>query len=202
MANAYIGLVHYPIYDKNYKVVTTALTNFDIHDIARTARTYGIQRYFIIHPLEIQAQLARDVIAYWREGYGGQHHPDRKEAFRILQLAKSIQEAAEAIEQLEGQKPYIITTDARTYPNTISYQSLRRQFETDERPCLVLFGTGWGIEKEAMAQFDFILEPIYGPSDYNHLPVRAAAAVILDRLFGEPWWDCGEKTAEKSASRE
>lgn len=188
MANAYIGLVHYPIYDKNDRVVTTALTNFDIHDIARTARTYGIKRYFIIHPLEIQAQLAKDVIAYWQDGYGGQRHPDRKEAFRILQMAQSIEETVREIEAIEGKPPYIITTDARTYPNTVSYRDLRRRFARDDGPYLVLFGTGWGIEKETMGKFDFILEPIYGSSDYNHLPVRAAVAVILDRLFGEQWW--------------
>lgn len=189
MANAYIGLVHYPIYNKNYKIVTTALTNFDIHDIARTARTYSIKQYFIIHPLEMQAKLAKDVIDYWQDGYGGQHHPDRKEAFSILNLVKSIQEAVDEIKRIEGKEPYIITTDARTYPNTVSYQKLRTQFQSDDKPYLVLFGTGWGIEKEEMGKFDYILEPIYGPGDYNHLPVRAAVAIILDRLFGETWWN-------------
>lgn len=192
MANAYIGLVHHPIYNKKNEVVTTALTNFDIHDIARTARTYGMRRYFIIHPLEAQAALARDVIEYWQDGYGGQHHPDRKEAFSILKLVKSIEEAAHEIQMQEGERPLIITTDARTYANTVSYAALRRRFKESSRPYLVLFGTGWGITDEMMRSFDSILEPIYGPVDYNHLPVRAAVAIILDRLFGEVWWDRDE----------
>ena len=33
MANLYLGLVHYPIYNKNMQVIATAVTNFDIHDI-------------------------------------------------------------------------------------------------------------------------------------------------------------------------
>lgn len=37
MANLYLGLVHYPIYNKNMQVIATAVTNFDIHDISRTA---------------------------------------------------------------------------------------------------------------------------------------------------------------------
>jgi hypothetical protein len=52
----------------------------------------------------------------------------------------------------------------------------------DQRPYLVLLGTGWGLTTEALAQADLILEPIRGVSPYNHLSVRTAAAVILDRL--------------------
>ena len=45
----YVGLVHYPIYDKNFNVITTAITNYDLHDISRSSKTYGIKKYFIIH---------------------------------------------------------------------------------------------------------------------------------------------------------
>ena len=50
-------------------------------------------------------------------------------------------------------------------------------------------GTGFGIEAEAMKKFDYILEPVYGSCDYNHLCVRSAVAIILDRLAGEAWWE-------------
>lgn len=46
MANLYLGLVHYPIYNKNMQVIATAVTNFDIHDISRTARTYDVTKIF------------------------------------------------------------------------------------------------------------------------------------------------------------
>jgi hypothetical protein len=39
-----------------------------------------------------------------------------------------------------------------------------------------------------MKKFDYILEPVYGPGEYNHLSVRSAVAIILDRLAGEAWW--------------
>ena len=43
----YVALVHYPVYNKNDEIVATSVTNFDIHDISRTCRTYDIKKYFI-----------------------------------------------------------------------------------------------------------------------------------------------------------
>ena len=187
-ASVYLGLVHHPIYNKNREIVTTAITNFDVHDIARTSRTYDIKKYFIIHPLESQAALAQEILSYWRDGFGGEYNPDRKEALSIVSLTSSIAGAMEDIERTEGKRPIVVTTDARKYHNTLSYRKLRMKLEQAQTPCLLLFGTGWGIEEQVMADFDYILEPIYGPGDYNHLPVRAAVAIILDRLCGETWW--------------
>lgn len=188
-APVYLGLVHYPIYNKNNEIITTAITNFDIHDIARTARTYDLLKYFIIHPLAGQQALAGEIISYWQDGYGGQYNPDRKEALRIVEVIPDIAAAVEYITARDGAKPLIVTTDARKYDNTVSYGRLRREITGTGRPCLLLFGTGWGMENSVMEQFDYILEPIYGPGNYNHLPVRAAVAIILDRLLGEPWWE-------------
>lgn len=188
MAAVYLGLVHYPIYNKNNDVITTAITNFDVHDIARTSRTYNIKRYFIIHPLENQVALVREMLDYWQNGYGSQYNPDRSEALGIVNIVSSIQQATEFISQQEGMAPVIVTTDARKFSNTVSYEYLRNAIKEEDKPCLLLFGTGWGIEKAVMEKFDYILEPIYGPADYNHLPVRAAVAIILDRLLGERWW--------------
>lgn len=184
----YLGLVHYPIYNKRNEVIATAITNFDLHDISRTSRTYDIKRFFVIHPLESQTALARDILGYWREGGGGRYNPDRQEALSVLEVAPDIAAVIRRIEEAEGSSPIVVTTDARRYPNTVSYTGLRRRLEAGRQPCLLLFGTGWGMEKTLMAQFDYILEPIYGRGGYNHLPVRAAVAIILDRLLGSEWW--------------
>lgn len=117
----YLGLVHYPIYNKHNEVIATAITNFDMHDISRTARTYNIAKYFIIHPQDKQIKLAREIMGYWLLGYGGEYNPDRKEAFSLLSLADSIESVIEQIGKLEGRPPVVVTTDARVYPNTVSY---------------------------------------------------------------------------------
>ena len=56
----YIALVHYPIRNKRGEVVTTSVTNLDIHDIARTARTYNYKKYFIVTPVKKQHDLVQD----------------------------------------------------------------------------------------------------------------------------------------------
>ncbi len=186
--NVYIGLVHAPVYNKNMDVITTSITNLDLHDIARSASTYGVARYYVIHPVEVQQELARRILGYWTGGFGAEYNPDRQQAFRVLSLVPELAEALNEIEQEWGTKPVLVTTDARTYPNTVSYLELRQRISSETRPFFVLFGTGWGIIKEVMEQADYILEPVYGQGEYNHLSVRSAVAIILDRLLGEEWY--------------
>lgn len=187
-ASIYIGLVHYPIYNKHYEIITTSVTNYDVHDIARAARTYDISSYYIIHNVIEQQNLIKDVMAHWQKGFGSTYNADRKDAFANVEIANSLRQAVEDIQSKEGQKPIIITTDARTYENTISYKDLRFKIEHDTKPIFILFGTGYGMTKEMMKDFDYILEPIHGHSIYNHLSVRSAVSIILDRLRGAEWW--------------
>ena len=189
MADLYIGLVHYPIYNKRMNIIAGAVTNFDIHDISRTCRTYDVKRYYIIHPLDVQKEIISKILNYWQEGYGKVYNPDRADALARVSWQKDIETAALDVEAQTGKKPYIVTTDARIYPNTVSYTFMRKQLQEGDRPILLLFGSGFGIEAETMKSFDYILEPVYGPCDYNHLCVRSAAAIILDRLAGEAWWE-------------
>lgn len=181
----YVGLVHYPVYNRREEVVATSVTNFDIHDISRTCRTYGIERYFLITHVDAQIELTKRIIGYWQDGLGGEFNKDREEAFERTKLMNSIEDAVAEITQKDGKKPKIITTSAKIFPNSISYKDLGEKMANDEESYLLLFGTGWGMTNEVMDMSDFILEPIRGKAEYNHLSVRAAAAIIMDRLFGE-----------------
>ncbi len=191
MAKVYLALVHYPVYNKRMDVVATAVTNLDVHDIARSSCTYGIAQYFIVHPVASQQAVVQEITAYWQDGYGAAYNPDRKTALALISVQESIEDVIAAIKASEGVAPWVVTTDARLYEKTVGYQTLRRQIETDERPVLLLFGTGWGLDKAVMERSDAILRPIYGPVEYNHLSVRSAVAIILDRLLGEAWCEQG-----------
>ena len=47
-----------------------------------------------------------------------------------------------------------------------------------------MLGTGQGLSNELLNKADFLLAPLKGMPHYNHLSVRSAAAIILDRWLG------------------
>ncbi len=187
-ARVFIALLHYPMYNKRMDVITTSVTNLDLHDIARASRSYGVDGFYVVHPSDNQQKLIRNILGYWQDGYGGVYNPDRREAFSRLHLLGTLSEVIDDIEMQTGQKPVMVATDARPYPNSVTYRALKEMIFTDEKVILLLFGTGWGIQKELMNSCDHILDPIALDSDYNHLSVRSAVSIILDRLLGEYWF--------------
>ena len=182
-SNLYLGLVHYPIYDKRKEVVATAITNFDIHDIARCAKTFGAGGFFIITPLESQVQLAGRIIHHWMEGTGSVYNPTRKESLSLVQVSRTIDEADREISDLWQTKVKRVATGASSHPKNIDFEFLRQLLKDKNTPFFILFGTGWGLTREVQDSSDYVLEPIEGKG-YNHLSVRSAAAIILDRLLG------------------
>ena len=238
----YMGLIHFPVYNKNYERIASAITTLDIHDLARLAKTYGVKRLFIVTPLDDQQNLARRVLRHWIDGYGGQYNRHRKEALELVCVVPDLERAVEEIKETEGEAPLIIATDARPLKNAqfwsrsrkakISTTGISRIFrvppwrdETDaeigqisadfekgafckgidasdkkdrsmsyekargiiqeNKAVILLFGTAWGLHEEVMKKTDNILDPVSGKTGYNHLSVRTAAAIILDRLAGE-----------------
>ena len=181
----YLGLVHYPVYNKRKEVVSTSVTNFDIHDISRTCKTYDVAGYHIIVPVEAQKALTNRIVNYWKEGIGGDHNQDRVDAFSTTYVTDSISETMDQIESETGKRPLIVTTSAKTFPNSISYAELGPKIQEDDNTYLLLFGTGHGLTDEIMDLSTYILDPIRGEARYNHLSVRSAVSIILDRLFGD-----------------
>lgn len=180
----YLSLVHHPVHDREGAVVTTALTNLDLHDIARCSRTFGLAGYFVVTPLESQQQLARRIVSHWQEGHGARYHQRRAEALALVDVAVDVDEVLRRVEQAEGCRPLVVVTSANPAAGQLSCEEFRDQGLGGDRPVVLLFGTGWGIAEPLMSRADLRLAPVRGPTDYNHLSVRAAAAIILDRLLG------------------
>lgn len=184
MADIYLALLHHPVYDKDYKVVTTSITNMDIHDIARSARTYGVKGYFVVTPVRTLRALAAKIIDHWQNGYGSIYNKTRKDALTLVTLTHDLESTIQAIQQQTGERPRVVVTSARAGKGRITFTEMRRRVEREGPPLLFLLGTGWGLTEEVFAQADDILEPIQGAGSYNHLSVRSAAAILLDRLRG------------------
>lgn len=179
----YAALVHYPCRDKRDRAVATAITNLDIHDIARSALTFGLRRYFVVTPIAAQRWLARKILTHWSKGWGATYNPNRKQALDIVEIVPDLGCVGEWIANHDGESPIWIATSARRYPNTLSFSQLAAYLRSaDARPVCLMFGTGWGLHPELILESDHALEPIVGVGQYNHLSVRAAAAIIFERL--------------------
>lgn len=180
----YMGLVHFPVTNRRGEKIASAVTTLDIHDLARLARTYDVRRLFIITPVPEQQRLARRILQHWTEGYGSRYNRHRKEAVACVRVVESIGEAVAGIQEMEGERPVVIATDA-TYRGgrSLSFEEARESIRRNQ-VTVILFGTAWGLHEEALSRSDQLLVPIPGTKGYNHLSVRSAAAIILDRLAG------------------
>ncbi len=180
MRSLAIALVHRPVIDKEGLVVTSALTNIDVHDLARSARTYGCTDYFVVHPVEAQRGLATKIVDHWTEGSSAKRIPDRKDA---LALVRAVPTLADAVASLGGDvEVWVTAARALAGKPLVSFEAARASLAASGRPVLLVFGTAWGLAPELLESADALLEPISGFGPWNHLSVRSACAIALDRL--------------------
>ncbi len=180
-----IALVHYPVVNRIGETIGSAITNLDLHDIARAGCTYGIDTYWVVTPDAQQQELAGQIVAHWTDGYGGGVNPDRKQALSMVRVRSSLDDVMRGMEEKWQVKPSVFTTCARPTHNTVGYADVRGRLHNGE-PMLLLFGTAWGLAPEVIATADGTLPPIKGNGEFNHLSVRSAVSIILDRLLAGP----------------
>jgi hypothetical protein len=185
-----IILVHHPVLDRDGNTVTTAITNLDLHDLARSARTYGLAAVYVVHPIAAQRQLAESIRAHWATGTGKRRIPDRAAAMELLRIVPTLEDAYADIAGSAGRSGVEVwTTAAKAHPAGVTtYPEARLKLAAAAGPVTLLFGTGWGLAGTLIDAADLRLTPIRAAAatGYNHLSVRAACAISLDRLLGEP----------------
>jgi len=177
-----VALIHYPVVNKSGETIGSAVTNLDLHDIARAGCTYGVETYWVVTPDPMQQVLVREIVSHWTEGYGGSVNPDRKNALSLIRVCSSLDEVLEGMKEKWNVRPHTIATCARPGQSTEGYVDARKRLEQGT-PQLLLFGTAWGLAPEVLSKVDGILPPLRGRKEFNHLSVRSAVSIILDRLM-------------------
>ncbi|HEY5375020.1 MAG TPA: RNA methyltransferase [Polyangiaceae bacterium] len=175
------ALVHHPVHDRQREVVTSAITNLDLHDIARSSHTYGLSDLFIVHPVAAQRLLAERVREHWITGSGARRIPDRTPAISLLRIVPTLDDALTEL----GAGAELWVTSAAGSGELLDFAAARSQLAVEGPPVLLAFGTGWGLGDAITARASARLCSIRGSREdgYNHLSVRAAAAIIFDRLL-------------------
>ncbi|MFA5905622.1 MAG: RNA methyltransferase [Desulfobacula sp.] len=180
-SNLYVVLIHFPVKDKKGLPIGSALTTIDMHDIARASATFGVKGFYVVTPYADQAVLAGQVIDHWTKGIGGKLNPFRKSALELIRVTRTFEDAVKAI-KVERKEPVVtIATSAARIPGSITTEKLRQKLENNVSHALI-FGTAWGLADELLDTCDYTLEPIFGKTDYNHLSVRSAVSIYLDRI--------------------
>jgi tRNA (guanine37-N1)-methyltransferase len=184
-ARTHLALVHHPVVDRAGTVITTALTNFDIHDLARSSMTYGLAALHLITPVTSQRDKAEHIARLWMGDDQGEH---RARALELVRTADAIETVIASLAAEYGQAPTVVATSAKatSFPAAPrrTPDELVAEHALDPSPLLILLGSGWGLADSLIPSVSRILTPIEGASDWNHLSVRSAGAVLLDRLFG------------------
>jgi hypothetical protein len=183
VADLFVVLIHYPVLNRNGEVVTSAITSLDLHDIARSSHTYGVRTMYVVHPVAEQREFAMRVLDHWRMDQGRLYDSRRREALEAVEVVEDVEVALSAAQAIVKGYPRLVFTSAKASGGE-SYAELRRKVEEAGRPIMLMFGTGFGLAPAMRERAEIILNAVRGPADYNHLSVRAAASIILDRLAG------------------
>jgi len=182
MTTLYLALVHHPIVNKRGELITTSVTNLDLHDIARSCKTFGFKHYFVVTPIQAQHELIHKILGYWKTDTANEYNPDRFDALDLIKVVSSLDEAIAAISSAEQAQPLVATTQAQNDNPTGNCQALLTLAKSENKPILLVLGTGWGLHADIVHKAHFRLDPIPGAKDYNHLSVRSAAAIYTSHL--------------------
>ncbi len=181
----YVVLMHSDVMLESERQGTSSVTSLDIHDIARSARTYGLSKYFIVTPLLDQQKVVNKLLDFWLNKEGFSYNANRYDAIKNVSLKSDFDSVIESIKLETGKDPVIIGTTARKVEGVdyLFYDEHEKVWSHD-RPVLFVLGTARGLAPVLLDKCDYILEPIIGFSPFNHLSVRSAASIIFDRWLG------------------
>ena len=165
--------------------MVSSITNLDIHDLSRLVRTYEGKSLIMVTPLRAQQAMIERIITHWKSGFGAIYNPNRDEALKLVKVKSTLEKAIAYIEKEEGKRPVTVATSARRWDkDRITYRKVKTLLLQERQAVALILGTGWGLTEEIIKFCDYLLDPIEGLGNYNHLSVRCAAAIIVDRILG------------------
>lgn len=180
--NFYIALIHHPIKNKDAQIITTAVTNVDVHDLARLSVTFGFKNYFIVTPIVEQQALVGRIVEHWKGDYGKLRNNKRSTALDTVVISPSLESVIANIKDQTKKDVKVVSTTAKVTEKSVSMSRFTKEVDK-EKAYLLLFGTGWGLVDEIIDNSDYVLEPLKYETGYNHLSVRSAVSIIMDRLY-------------------
>lgn len=181
----YLALVHHPVKNRNGEIIASAVTNLDLHDISRAAKTYGAAAFYVVTPLDDQRALVEELVSHWTTGRGGDYNPMRRDALELIRVRDELSRVIDEIRMQDDRPVKVVATRAAESEELLDFAEFRRLLAEGSCSYLLVLGTAWGLTDAFVNSADYVLTPIRGNTGYNHLSVRSAAAIMLDRILGD-----------------
>jgi tRNA (guanine37-N1)-methyltransferase len=159
--------------------IAATVDEFDYFDAARLCLTYDVRWLFVVTPVPAQRELAARLV---RHGAAADREESRGVFDRTL-IVEDLHDLAARAQHDAGSRPVYVATTARSWPDAVPWSELARR-STAGTPLVLLFGKAWGLTDTVVQAADVRAQPFRGPAAYNHLSVRSALAIALDRLRG------------------
>ena len=179
-----LALVHAPVLNRRGETIAATCDEFDFFDLSRLCLTYPVRRFYVVQPVEAQQAMVRRMLAHARS------EARDVEARRSFEAARLVSELDDAIAESrrefseEGRGHCVVATSARAGDGALEFAEARAMIRSEDGVgILLLIGKGWGLAEPAFATADRRLAPIDAGTGFNHLSVRAATAILLDRLL-------------------
>lgn len=175
----HVALVHHPVVDRTGDVITATIDHFDVFDASRLSMAYPIGTVFIVNPEPSQRALAERLIAHGTDAHRSE---DRAGVTHKTRWVPDLDAAIEAVREQAGRAPRTVATSAQPHPRAIEFAELRLLLQRGD-PHLLLLGKASGLAEDLLARADLRLRPIDAGTGWNHLSVRSALAIMIDRLL-------------------
>lgn len=180
-----VVLLHHPVLNRLGESISSTVDHFDVMDASRLALTYDIWRLYVVTPVPAQRALVERLILHGNKQ--AEREPDRG-TFAKTHWAPDLQTVLDEHEDERGTLPVTVATSARApdpanAERTIDFGALRAKLGQGE-PVALIIGKAWGLAPSVLDRADLRLVPIDTGTGYNHLSVRSATAILVDRLLG------------------
>ena len=182
----HLALRHDSVLGRQNTIIHANVTQIDLHDFCRLVATYALGGFHAVTEIGAQHEICQNILDFWNEGYGKDYNPDRVVALQKMRIHKDFQQLVTELTELDGEAPLLVGTSAKPFEDSkkvLDFSAFSDIIARSDRSVVIQFGTSWGLSTEQLDRCDWVLPPIYGYDGYNHLSVRCAAAIIVDRLF-------------------
>jgi len=176
-----LALVHHPVVNRNGETIASTVDELDVFDACRLSLVYPVRHLWLVTPVPAQRALIGRLLAHGRDPA---RIAEGRGQFDAVSDVASLGDAVAAAEDLHDTEITTVATSA-TPPGArpaLTFAQMRADLDTGAS-MMLLVGKAWGLAPEVLDQADAQLEPIRGGNDFDHLPVRAAIAILLDRLL-------------------